>query len=531
MVAQKIVRAMPDFNSILHEEDRRLKVAAYARVSTDQEQQEESFEHQVDYYTRYIGNHPDWKFVGVYADPGLSGTRADSRPEFQRMIADCKAGKINKIICKSTSRFARNTVDTLNYVRELKELGIGVYFENHNMDTMSSGGEILLTVLASIAEQESRTISQNIKWSYERKRERGDVDFNYTNFLGYTKNGDKEIVVVPEEADVVRRIFRMFITGYSLCQIRDILMQEGIKSPAGKLIWRTSTIANILRNEKYMGCAILGKTVKIDVTSKKRIKNTGQIKQFYVENSHPPIIDQETFQLAQTLYKQRQNQIGASETNNGKWSSKYPFSKKIYCEECGIPFRRHSQLSTTGEKIYTWCCATRKAKGKDACSQKYVKESDVEKAFTEILKQIVNDAERIREIVKVNIAESLDESNAKEIIRIQEEIEQHQKEAMKLNKNKRDGHISEEYYRDQISKLSIVVKNLNKELVILQGKIDARQLAKERLRCILDAVNNFQIEDKFNDELFKSLVEKITVKNRVLTFYLKIGITKLYRIK
>ena len=252
MQAQRIVRQVPNMNALFNTEDKRLRVAAYARVSTDQEQQEESFEHQVDYYTRYINNHPDWQFVGIYADPGLSGTRADKRPEFQRMIADCKAGKIDKIICKSTSRFARNTVDTLTTVRELKELGIGVYFESHNMDTMSSGGEILLTVLASIAEQESRTISNNVKWTFEKKRERGEVDFNYTNFLGYTKNEDREIVVVPEEADVIRRIYRMFISGYSLGQIKDVLMREGIKSPQGKSNWHLSTISSILRNEKYM---------------------------------------------------------------------------------------------------------------------------------------------------------------------------------------------------------------------------------------------------------------------------------------
>lgn len=531
MQAQRIVRQVPNMNELFNTEDKRLRVAAYARVSTDQEQQEESFEHQVDYYTRYINNHPDWQFVGIYADPGLSGTRADKRPEFQRMIADCKAGKIDKIICKSTSRFARNTVDTLTTVRELKELGIGVYFESHNMDTMSSGGEILLTVLASIAEQESRTISNNVKWTFEKKRERGDVDFNYTNFLGYTKNADREIVVVPEEADVVRRIYRMFISGFSTWYIKDKLTEEGVKTPSGKLKWSVQTITSILRNEKYMGCALLGKTTKIDVTSKRRVKNTGQIKQYFVEKSHPPIIDEETFQLAQTIFKERNNIRSATTTGNGKYSSKYAFSKMIICEECGIPFRRHAHVQRTGEKVRTWCCTTRKTQGVKACSQKYVNEKDVENAFLELVRDLVKDAEIIRQIVKVNIQESLDETNAKEIIKLQEEIEKHQREAMKLNKSKRECLITEEFYKEEIKRISTAIKNLTKEQVILQGKVDSAQLIRERMRSILDAINEFNIDTKFSPELFRALVEKITVKNRFLTFYFRIGITKTYRLK
>lgn len=531
MQAQRIVRQVPNMNELFNTEDKRLRVAAYARVSTDQEQQEESFEHQVDYYTRYINNHPDWQFVGIYADPGLSGTRADKRPEFQRMIADCKAGKIDKIICKSTSRFARNTVDTLTTVRELKELGIGVYFESHNMDTMSSGGEILLTVLASIAEQESRTISNNVKWTFEKKRERGEVDFNYTNFLGYTKNADREIVVVPEEADAVRRIYRMFISGYSLGQIKDVLMKDGIKTPTGKLKWNLQTISSILKNEKYMGCALLGKTVKIDVTSKRRIANTGQIKQYFVEKSHPPIIDEETFQLAQTLFKERNNMRSSTTTGNGKYSSKYAFSKMIICEECGIPFRRHSVVGKAGETVRTWCCATRKTQGVNACSQKYVKEKDVENAFQIVLKDLAKDSEIIRQIVKTNIQESLDETNANEIIKLQDEIEKHQREAMKLNKSKRDCLITEEFYKEEIKKISTAIKNLTKEQTILQGKVDSAQLIRERMRCILDAINGFSIDNAFNPELFRALIEKITYKNRFLTFYFRIGITKTYRLK
>ncbi len=222
------------------------KVAAYARVSTDKSEQEDSFERQVEHYTHYIKSRTDWEYVDIYADPGITGTRADKRPEFQRMMADCRLGKINKILCKSIARFARNTVDALESIRELKELGIGVYFESQNIDTLTPGGDVLLTILAAMAEQESRTISTNVKWTFQKKRANGEVTFNYTRFLGYTRNEQGEIEIVPEQAEIVRRIYREFMCGYSTAIIARRLTDEGIPTPSNKTKWRASVICSIL---------------------------------------------------------------------------------------------------------------------------------------------------------------------------------------------------------------------------------------------------------------------------------------------
>lgn len=277
-VARRIVTAVPSIGingTKAAREYAKEPVAAYARVSTEKEEQEDSFERQVEHYTAMIQANPKWSFVEVYADPGITGTKADKRPNFMRMIDDCRAGKIKKVLVKSVSRFARNTVDALTYIRELKELGVSVYFESENIDTLTPGGDVLLTILAAMAEQESRTISANIKWAYQKKFEKGEVTINTGLMLGYEKAGKSEdgrtqYRIVEEEAEIVRRIFREYIGGKTITQIRQGLQADRIVSKRGCSSWYSTTITNILSNEKYAGNAVLGKTFKPDVLSKKR---------------------------------------------------------------------------------------------------------------------------------------------------------------------------------------------------------------------------------------------------------------------
>ena len=235
VTTRRVVREIPRA-AILHidaKEVLRMVVVAYARVSTEKEEQEDSFERQVSYYTTLINSKPEWKFGGIYADPGITGTRAEKRPDFLRMIEDCRAGKINKILVKSISRFARNTVDALNYIRELKELGISIYFENENIDTLTPGGEVLITILAAMAEQESRTMSTNIKWSYQKKFKNGEVLLNTSMMMGYIKTDrrDEEGKVIyeinEEEAVVVRRIYREYLSGVTVTRICRGLEADG----------------------------------------------------------------------------------------------------------------------------------------------------------------------------------------------------------------------------------------------------------------------------------------------------------------
>lgn len=293
--ATRVVRRIPSEALFTTGQYRKpqMVVAAYARVSTEKEEQEDSFDRQVQHYTTLITSKPEWQFGGIYADPGITGTRAEKRPDFMRMIQACRDGKINKVLVKSISRFARNTVDALNYIRELKDLGISVYFENENIDTMTPGGEVLLTILAAMAEQESRTMSTNIKWSYQKKFQNGEVVLNTGMVLGYKKSSTGEYVIAEDEAETVLRIYREYLAGIPVPQICRELEADGITTKRGSAQWRPNAVLGILKNEKYTGNAILGKTFKPDVLSKRRMKNTGQSPMYYAENTHPAIITQE----------------------------------------------------------------------------------------------------------------------------------------------------------------------------------------------------------------------------------------------
>ncbi len=275
-------------NSAKAEELPKLRVAAYCRVSTDSEEQATSYEAQIEHYTNYIKSNPEWELAGIFADEGITGTNTKKREEFNRMIEECMQGKIDMIITKSISRFARNTLDCLKYIRQLKEKNIPVYFEKENINTLDSKGEILLTIMASLAQQESQSLSQNVKLGIQYRYQQGKIHINHNRFLGYTKDKDGNLVIVPEEAEIVKRIYREYLEGSSMLQIARGLEADGILTGAGNHRWHTSTINKILRNEKYIGDALLQKTYTVDFLSKKRVANNGIVPQYYVENSHEP---------------------------------------------------------------------------------------------------------------------------------------------------------------------------------------------------------------------------------------------------
>ena len=264
---------------------RKRRVAAYARVSTDSDEQAGSYDAQIDYYTRYICNRPDWEFVKVYPDDGISGLSTKKREQFMAMINDALAGKIDYIITKSISRFARNTVDTLTYVRMLKDHGVGVYFEKENIDTMDAKGELLITIMSSLAQEESRSISENVIWGQRKRFADGKVTLPYKRFLGYDRGASKDDppVVNEEQAVWVRYIYSEFMLGKTACAIAKALTSSGVLSPSGKPKWSPSTVESILSNEKYKGDALLQKTFTVDFLSKKKKINEGEHPQYYVE--------------------------------------------------------------------------------------------------------------------------------------------------------------------------------------------------------------------------------------------------------
>jgi DNA invertase Pin-like site-specific DNA recombinase len=264
-------------NNERKEENPRLKVAAYCRVSTDSDEQATSYDAQVKHYTEYIQKNPEWEFAGIYADDGISGTNTKKRNEFNRMIDDCMAGNIDMIITKSISRFARNTLDCLKYIRQLKEKNIPVYFEKESINTLDAKGEVLLTIMASLAQQESQSLSQNVKLGLQYRYQQGKVQVNHNRFLGYTKDKNGHLIIDPEQAEIVKRIYREYLEGSSMDKIAIGLEADGILTGAGNTKWHTSTINKILRNEKYMGDALLQKTYTVDFLTKKRINvNAGK---------------------------------------------------------------------------------------------------------------------------------------------------------------------------------------------------------------------------------------------------------------
>ena len=281
------------------------RVAAYCRVSTDSKEQLTSYENQKKVYTELIASNKEWQLAGIYADEGLSGTRADKRPEFNRMIKDCLSGKIDYIITKSVSRFARNTVDCLDYVRMLKGRGIGIIFEEQNIDTLKSDSELYLVIYAGFAQSESESISKNITWSVRKNFENGKPFFMYKKMLGYRKGEDGSPEIVPEEAELVKRIFNMFLAGQPVEVISNTLKSENIKIPEKELTFSKAMIMSILRNEKYSGDCILQKTVTLDPISKTRKKNEGEAPMYVVENSHPAIISRELFNKVQEELSRR----------------------------------------------------------------------------------------------------------------------------------------------------------------------------------------------------------------------------------
>lgn len=378
----------------------RKRVAAYARVSTDNEEQLSSYEAQVDYYTRYIQSKEGWEFIEIYTDEGISATSTKKRDGFKRMIADALAGKIDLILTKSVSRFARNTVDTLTTVRQLKEKGVEVYFEKENIYTLDSKGELLITIMSSLAQEESRSISENTTWGQRKRFADGKVSMPYKHFLGYTKGEDGLPKIVEKEAEVVRSIYKQFLEGKTPAGIAKQLTDNHIPTPAGKEKWQPSTVESILTNEKYKGDAILQKRFTVDFLTKKQKINGGEVPQYYVENSHPAIISSEVFDLAQEEIKRRKG-------SGGHYSGINCFSGKIICGECGGFYGSKVWHSTSKYRRVIWQC-NNKFRNEKKCTTPHLYEEDIQKAFVEAFNKLIQNKEEIIQGLEQILAELMD---------------------------------------------------------------------------------------------------------------------------
>ena len=342
------------------------KVCAYARVSTDNDKQGESLENQIQYYENIISNNLDYEYVGVFADRGVTGT-TENRPEFQRMLQLCREGKIDLIITKSISRFARNTAVMLETVRALKKKGGEGRFEKENIKTLSGDGELMLTVLSSFAQEESKNVSDNLKWRVKKKFEQGELIINTTRFLGYDKDKYGDLVINREEAEVVKRIFNEYLSGKGAFTIAKELNADGVPTVAGGR-WQENTILNILKNEKYKGDAILQKYYTPDHLKKGTVRNKGEVDSYYIEDNHSPIITREMWEQVQEEIERRGKAKGNVAGDTNKYKNRYPLTGMLFCSKCGATLRRRTWNSKLNCKKIVWQCSNYIRNGKDACA-------------------------------------------------------------------------------------------------------------------------------------------------------------------
>ena len=379
---------------------RQLRVAAYCRVSTDDEEQLTSYEAQKNYYTDKIMTNKEWTMAGIFADEGITGTSARKRPEFLRMIRQCKQGKIDIVLTKSISRFARNTVDCLNYVRALKELGIAVIFEKENMNTLEVDSEILITMLGAFAQSESESISANVRWGIRQAMKEGKATIQYKYLYGYRKGDDGKPEIIPDQAEVVRKIYDLFLSGTPVRGIQEYLNASAVPNINGESKWARSAIDSILTNEKYCGDVLLQKTYLDDCINKKVKKNTGQLPMYLVQNHHEGIISRETFDAAQAELSRRNAGRSPSKKNaptgRSRYSSKYALSDRLYCGECGTRYQRCTWRNRDGSKRIVWRCVSRVDYGSKYCHDSpTLDEEPLHRAVLAAINSAVNDKDNI----------------------------------------------------------------------------------------------------------------------------------------
>lgn len=494
-----------------------LRVAAYCRVSTEQEEQQNSYQVQIAYYTDLINRKKEWSLVGIFADEGISGTQTKKRTEFNRMIRMCKNKKIDLVITKSISRFARNTVDCLEYVRQLKNLGIGVIFEKENINTLTMTSEFMIALYGSFAQAESESISKNVSWGKEKAYREGKVQFQYQNLLGYRKGTDGKPEIVPEEAETIKLIYKLFLDGYSMTNIKKALENKGILTAKGKKVWNESLISSILKNEKYVGDALLQKTYTLDCITHKVVRNHGERPMYLVTDHHAPIIDRDTYNRVQQELARRSSKRKISSkttTEQGKYSSKYALSELLICGHCGTPYRR-TTWSARGKKQIVWRCISRLEHGKKYCPDSpTIKEEQLHKAIIHAINNYYFCRNDIARILKANIGTVLECQGQEEIISIEnrlKEIDQARNDLVNLiasggcDEDKLDSEFSRLYQEEcQLSERLEILKSQNKTSAETQAKLDK----------IMDMIEHEKFElETFDNVLIRKLIECIKVLN------------------
>ncbi|MBU5439798.1 recombinase family protein [Tissierella sp. MSJ-40] len=515
---KKIKKIEPIHQKVILELQPKKRVCAYARVSTDSIEQKDSFYYQVEYYKNYIGKRDDWEYAGIYADEARSGTQVKKRDEFSRMIKDCMNGKIDMIITKSVTRFARNTVDSIKAIRKLKELGIGIYFEKENISTLSEKSEMLLTILSSLAQGESETISSNNKWGIKKRFEDGTFKLSIPAY-GYTKNKNGELIINKEEAKIVRRIFAEYINGKGPYVIARGLNEDNIPTKRTAEEWQESVVKVILQNPIYEGDLLLQKTYTTEVLPFERKVNKGEMPQYFIENNHEPIITREEGQMVREIYEYRRKQMGIDDS--GKYQNRYEFSSRIICGECGSIFRRQKiYIGKPYEKIQ-WCCIQH-IRDISKCSMKAIREDIIKEAFLTMWNKLVSNYKNIL----IPLLESLkglrtNEEQEEEIKDLNNKIMELTEQSHILSRVVSKGYIDSAIFIERQNALTVEIEATKKRRNQLLDNNGFEKEIEGTLR-LLDLIKySSEVMEEYDENIFIHTVEKIIIgKDYEVTFKL-----------
>lgn len=517
---KKVVHTIPATINIqeeIHNSQRQLRVAAYCRVSTKQEEQLNSYETQYKAYTDKINSEPGWTMAGIFADKGITGTSVKKREEFNKLIQKCKRGKVDMIITKSIARFARNTLDCLKYTRMLKDIGVDVFFEEQGIHSTQPGAEFYITIYGSIAQSESENISANVRWGKAQSAKEGNVPFHYKNFLGYRKGADGKPEIDPEQAMIVKRIYERFLAGDSLATIAENLNADEIPTPSGEGKWHRGRIASILTNEKYKGDAILNKTYIVDCLSKKVKVNNGERPKYYVENNHPAIIDSITFgrvqeEMARRNGKRKVKQVG-TKTEQGRYSSKYALTDLLICGECGTPYRRCT-WTIKGAKKIVWRCIKRLDYGKKYChNSPSIEESVLQRSIMNAIMSVAKQNRDVLNLLKVHIGMGMDglqfEDTSLDIqIRIAQIDTEFKTMLQAIASDTLDA-----FDEEKAVQLMSEKSELQSKLALLDKSKHSQEFAESRLDeicTILDGLENHPMT--YDDQIVRQILERVVVE-------------------
>lgn len=496
---------------------RKIRVAAYARVSTKSDEQLLSLETQKEHYNSFISSNPEWEYVGLYYDEGISATKIEKRDGLLTLLKDCQNGLIDKVITKSISRFSRNTTDCLEMVRSLSRLNVFLFFEKENIDTEHMSSELMLSILSSIAESESRSISENSKWSVKHRFETGTFIISYPPY-GYTNDKGK-MVVAQEEAEIVKEIFAMSISGKGSYVIAKELNARGISSRKGSQ-WHSSTIEGMLKNEKYTGDAIFQKTYTDD--SYNRHINYGEKNRYLCKNHHEAIISHEDFEKAAESMAQRAKEKGVDDGKE-KYQSRYAFSGKIICGECGASFKRRKHCKPSGDYI-AWCCS-RHITDKTACSMLFIRDENIKDAFVRMLRKLQMAHKQVLKPFIVGLRKINSKSSLHQITELEKQIEKNEEQQTVLVSLMSSGYVEADVYHARKNALLIEKERLSREKQLISKQVNGNLIHLNEAQKLLHFSEKKTPIETFDDKLFLAFIDTITVKSRnELVFHLKCGL-------